>query len=167
MLTEILATYASVVSTSSLAIAYRAYRAGGPRLSGRAKIYRRYLIDGPMLLVDLHNRGRGPITVDSVQLESVVVADDGPLRIIGWPTLSSSNCSLPSRIEGYSGEHWNFPAHDILEEWKSKGNIAHLEARIGLATGKVLKLPVDTSEIDSLRGWNLLRDRLMNGTDPA
>jgi hypothetical protein len=167
MLTEILAICASVVSTGSLAIAYLAYRAGGPRLSGRAKIYRHYLIEGPTLLVDLYNRGRGPITVESIELESVVVTDSGPLRIIGWPMLSSSNCSLPSRLEGHTGEHWDFPAHDILEEWASKGNIARLEARIGLATGKVLTLPVDTYEIDSLRGWHIIRDRLMDGTHPA
>lgn len=68
MWTEVLAVYAAVVSTSSLAISYLAFRSGGPRLSGSAEIYGRYDIEGLTLHVDIHNRDRGPITVDPIML---------------------------------------------------------------------------------------------------
>lgn len=63
MWTEVLAIYAAVVSTSSVAISYLSYRSGGPQLSGSAEIYGRYDIEGPKLHVDVHNRGRMTATM--------------------------------------------------------------------------------------------------------
>jgi hypothetical protein len=155
MWTEVLATYAVVVSTSSLAISYLSYRSGGPQLSGSAEIYGRYDIEGPTLHVDVHNRGRGPITVYSIMLWGVGIAykKEG-LPVAGWP-LRSPSCGLPSRIEGHSGERWHFPAHDLAKEWLNRHDLARLEVEIGLATGKSLTLKVDTSNIDVLDGRNL------------
>lgn len=155
MWAEVLAVYAAVVSTGSLAISYLAHRSGGPHLSGSAEIYGRYDIEGPTLFVDVHNRGRGPVTVDSVDLQGVGVAlHDKLLPVVGWP-LRSPGCVLPSRIEGSSGERWHFPAHKITEEWLSRDDLARLEVQVGLATGKSLTLRVDTSNIDVLDPQNL------------
>jgi hypothetical protein len=44
------------------------YRSNGPLLSGRAEISAKSYgaqFDGPALWVDIRNRGRGPVTVDS------------------------------------------------------------------------------------------------------
>jgi hypothetical protein len=154
MWTVILATYAAVVSTSSLAVSYLSYRSGGPQLSGDAEIGGRYDIQGPTLHVDLYNRGRGPITVDSIMLWGVGIALEGSLPVAGWP-LRSPGCVLPSRIEGHSGAHWHFPAHDVAKEWLNRDDLTRLEVQIGLATGKTLALRVDTSNIDVLDGRNL------------
>jgi hypothetical protein len=152
---EVLAAYAAVVSTSSLAISYLSYRSGGPQLSGSAYIYGRYDIQGPTLHVDVHNRGRGPITVDSIMLWGVGIAyKKAGLPVVGWP-LRSSSCVLPARIEGHSGERWHFPAHDLTKEWLNRHDLARLEITIDLATGKTLTLKVDTSDIDVLDGRNL------------
>jgi hypothetical protein len=155
MWTAVLATYAAVVSTSSLAISYLSYRSGGPQLSGDAEIEGRYDIQGPTLYVDLHNRGRGPITVDSIMLWGVGIAlKKKSLPVAGWP-LRSPSCVLPSRIEGHSGAHWHFPAHDVAKEWLNRHDLAGLKVTISLATGKTLTLNVDTSNIDVLDGRNL------------
>lgn len=151
----ILASYAAVVSTSSLAISYLSYRSGGPQLSGSAEIEGRYDIDGPKIYIDVHNRGRGPITVDSVALWGVGrdYEKEG-LPVAGWP-LRSPSCVLPSRVEGQSGEHWHFPAHNITKEWLNRGDLARLEVHIDLDTGNTLTLNVDTSNIDVLDSRNL------------
>ena len=155
MWTVVLASYAAVVSTSSLAISYLSYRSGGPRLSGSAYIYGRYDIEGPTLLVDVHNRGRGPITIDSVMLWGICgTGHEKGLPTGGWP-LSSPGCVLPSRIEGHSGMHWRFPAHHVSKEWLSRHDIAGLEVTVGLATGRTLALKVDTANIGVLDGRNL------------
>jgi hypothetical protein len=154
MWTMVLASYAAVVSTSSLAISYISYRSGGPQLSGDAGIEGRYDIQGPTLYVALYNRGRGPITVDSIMLWGVGIALKKSLPVAGWP-LRSPGCVLPSRIEGHSGAHWHFPAHDVTKEWLNRHDLAGLEATINLATGKTLTLKVGTSNIDVLDGRNL------------
>ena len=155
MWTEVLTIYAAVVSTSSIAISYLSYRSGGPQLSGSAEIYGRYDIEGPTLHVDVHNRGRGPITVDSTMLWGVgIVHKKDGLPVVGWP-LRSPSCVLPSRIEGHSGERWHFPAHDLAKEWLNRYDLARLEVEVGLAVGKTFTLKVDTSNIDVLDGRNL------------
>jgi len=155
MWTLVLATYAAVVSTSSLAISYLSYRSGGPQLSGDAEIYGRYDIQGPTLHVYLHNRGRGPITVDSpIMLWGVGIALKKNLPVVGWP-LRSPSCVLPSRIEGHSGVHWHFPAHDLAKEWLNRPDLTRLEVNVSLGTGKTLTLRVDTANIDVLDGRNL------------
>jgi hypothetical protein len=154
MWTMVLASHAAVVATSSLAISFLSYRSGGPRLSGNAEIHGRYDIQGPTLHVDVHNRGRGPITVDSVMLWGVGIALKKSLPVIGWP-LRSPGCVLPSRIEGHSGEHWHFPGHDLAREWLNRDDLTRLEVEVGVATGKTLTLKVDTSNIDVLDGRNL------------
>ncbi len=154
MWTEALATYAAVVSSSSLAISYLSYRSSGPQLSGSAEIYGRYDIEGPTLHVDVYNRGRGPVTIDSIMLLGIGVALKKNLPVVGWP-LRSPSCELPSRVEGHSGERWHFPAHDLAKEWLNRRDLTRLEVHIGLATGKTLMLKVDTSNIDVLDGRNL------------
>lgn len=155
MWTTILASYAAVVSTGSLAVSYLSYRSSGPQLSASAEIEGRYDIDGPKLYIDVHNRGRGPITVDDVMLWGVAkVYEKEGHPIVGWP-LRSPSCTLPTRIEGHSGEHWHFPASSFTREWLTRDDLARLEAYIDLATGKILKLKVDTSNIDVLRGDEL------------
>jgi hypothetical protein len=155
MWTEVLAAYAAVVSTSSLAISFLSYRSGGPQLSGSAEIEGRYDIDGPKLYIDIYNRGRGPITVDSVMLWGVGRAyEKEGLAVVGWP-LRSPSCVLPSRIEGQSGEHWHFAAHAFTKEWLNRRDLARLEVHIGLGTGNTMILKVDTSNIDVLDAENL------------
>lgn len=154
MWTAILAAYAAVVSTSSLAISYLSYRSGGPQLSGDAEIYGRYDIQGPMLHVAVYNRGRGSITVDSIMLWGIGIALEKSLPVVGWP-LRSPSCALPSRIEGHSGTRWHFPAHHVTKEWLNRDDLTRLDIQIGLATGKTLTLKVDTSDIDVLDGHNL------------
>ena len=73
---------------------------------------------------------------------------------VGWP-LRSPSCVLPFRIEGQSGEHWHFPAHNFTTEWLNRRDLARLEVHIGLATGKTLTLKVDTFNIDVLDSRNL------------
>jgi hypothetical protein len=154
MWTAILAAYVAVVSTSSLAICYVSYRSGGPQLSGDAEIYGRYDIQGPTLHVAVYNRGRGPITVDSIMLWGIGITLEKSLPIVGWP-LRSPSCALPSRIEGHSGARWHFPAHHLTKEWLNRDEPMRFEVQIGLATGKTLTLRVDTSNIDVLDGRNL------------
>jgi hypothetical protein len=155
MWTEVLAVYAAVVSTGSLAVSYISHRSGGPQLSGDAEIYGRYDIEGPKLFVAVHNRGRGPITIDSIMLWGIGIAGlekDRP--IVGWP-LHSPKCVLPARIEGNSGALWGFPAHVVTKEWLRRDDLARLQVQIGLATGESMALKVDTSNIDVLRGQEL------------
>jgi hypothetical protein len=154
MWTEVLAIYAAVVSTGSLAISYLIYKSGGPKLSGHAEIEGRYDIQGPTLYVDVYNRGRGPITVDTILLWGVSVAQKKSLPVVGWP-LHSPSCVLPTRMEGDSGARWRFPAHDFVKEWLNRHDLTRLEVTIGLANGKTLTLKVNTANIDVLDGRNL------------
>jgi hypothetical protein len=155
MWTEILASYAAAVSTSALAISYLSYRSGGPQLSGSAEIEGRYDIDGPKLYIDVHNRGRGPITIDAVMLWGIGKAyEKEGLPVVGWP-LHSPPGTLPYRIEGQSGGHWHFPAHLPTKEWLNRCDLARLEVHVDLGTGNTLILKVDTSNIDVLDGENL------------
>jgi hypothetical protein len=158
MWTTILASYAAVVSTSALIVSYLSYRSGGPQLSGSAYIYGRYDIQGPTLCVALHNRGRGAVTVESLELWGAASTSIGgidlPLPVIGW-TFPVQQDMLPSRIEGNSGERWHFPAGDVAKRWLTAEDLAELQVNVGLATGKSLNLRVDTSDIDVLRGQKL------------
>jgi hypothetical protein len=123
-------------------------------LLGSAEIYGRYDIEGPTLHVDVHNRGRGPITVDSVMLWGVGIALKKSLPVVGWP-LQSPSCVLPSRIGGHSAARWHFPAHDLAKEWLNRPDLTRLEVKIGLGNGNTLTLKVDTTNIDVLDGRNL------------
>lgn len=155
MWSELLASYAAVVSTSSLAMSYLSYRSGGPQLFGSAEIEGRYDIDGPKLYIDVHNRGRGSITVDSVMLWGIGKAHEKEgLPVVGWP-LHLPSGALPCRIEGQSGGHWHFPAHTSTKEWLNRRDIVQLEVHVGLGTGNAMILKVDTSNIDVLDGQNL------------
>lgn len=157
MLTEILAIYAAVVSTGSVIIAYFSYRSGDPRLSGSAEIVGRYDIEGPTLHVTVHNRGRGPITVDFVMLWGLSPSSGNKktaLPVVGWP-LHSVNSQLPVRIEGHSGDHWHSPAQKITKEWLNRSDLTRLEVTINLADGKTMTLKVDTSNVDILDPHNL------------
>jgi hypothetical protein len=164
MWTTILASYAAVVSTSALIVSYISYRSGGPQLSGRAGIQGRYDIQGPSLGVAVYNRGRGPITIDSLDLWGLCSAKSSHtvngvglpvgLPVVGWP-LHSPNGGLPSRIEGNSGETWSFPAVNITKEWLVREDLSELSLTIWLANGKQLTLKVDTSDVDVLRGQEL------------
>lgn len=151
MLTEILAIYAAVISTVSLAIAYFAYRSGDPKLSGSAELIGSYVIDGPVLRIALHNRGRGAITVDSGELLGWAIVDEFsqsefPLPLGTWK-LNAADLKLPIRIDGHSGIRWNIAAHDISERWL-KDDFARLEVEMSLATGETLTLAVKTWMID-------------------
>jgi hypothetical protein len=155
MWTEILAIYAAVISTISLAIAYLAHRSGDPQLSGAAEIVGRYDIAGPTLHIALHNRGRGPITVDSIMLWGLTPSWGGKtLPIVGWP-LHAPNSQLPARIEGHSGRNWHTPAQEIAKEALSRSDLVRLELIVYLAEGKTLTLTVGTSDIDELDPDNL------------
>lgn len=155
MWSEVLAVYAAVVSTGSLAVTYISHRSGGPQLSGDAEIHGRYDIDGPKLFVAIHNRGRGPITIDSVMLWGVGLTGLERSRpVVGWP-LHSLESELPVRVEGNSGALWGSPAQAAAKEWLKRNDLARLEVHIGLATGKTMELTVDTSNIDVLRGREL------------
>ncbi|HUC23943.1 MAG TPA: hypothetical protein VMA73_14640 [Streptosporangiaceae bacterium] len=145
MLTETLAIYAAITSTISLIISYFAFRSGDPKLSGVAEIradddepWDRRKPHNYSLFVALYNRGRGAITVDSIE----VYCDSlwrGPKN---W-TPSADSVSLPVRIAGNSGVKWdiNIPRDDVrtFRGWKSSGVI---EVNIGLATGETLNLQV-------------------------
>ena len=152
MWTEILASYAAVVSTSSLAISYLAYKSGAPKLSGNAEL--RQDMDGPILRIAVHNRGRGAITVESVELLGIYY--DGFQMVPGdsWK-LSSPEHVLPARIEGHSGIRWNFPAHNITKDWL-ESYLNELDVKIHLATGKTLTIFVKTDHIDRLGKRRLL-----------
>lgn len=155
MWAEILAIYAAVVSTGSLAVAYFSYRSGGPQLSGSAEIYGRYDIEGPTLHINIHNRGRGAITVDSAALWGILIYPNKSLPTIEWPLHLSSD-ALPCRIEGHSGTRWHVPAHEIARYWLNwRNHNKRLEVQIGLANGGSLVLKVDTANIDVLDGHNL------------
>jgi hypothetical protein len=155
MWSEVLAVYAAVVSTGSVTITYISHRSGGPQLSGDAEIHGRYDIDGPKLFVAIHNRGRGPITIDSVMLWGVGLTGVEKNRpIVGWP-LHSLESELPVRVEGNSGALWASSAQAAAKEWLERNDLARLEVHIGLATGKGMELTVDTSNIDVLRGREL------------
>jgi len=158
MWTTLLASYAAVVSTISLAIAYLAYKSDGPQLSGDAEIHGRYDIQGPTLHVAVYNRGRGPATIESLDLAGIArLGTGGPEEgrmVVGWP-LHVPRGALPSRVEGNSGERWHFPAVHITKEWLTRDDLARLEVTIGLANGKDLTVGVDTSNIDVLDGSNL------------
>jgi hypothetical protein len=158
MWTTLLASYAAMVSTSSLVVSYISYRSSGPVLSGEAEISAeiyRGKFDGPALWVDLYNRGRGPVTVHSAMIWAG--GNTGPVKGIlevGW-LLDSDECSLPSRIEGHSGEHWVFPAREFAKAWLTRSDLQSLKVDIKLAHGKRLLLKVDTSAIDRLDRQNL------------
>ena len=159
MWTTILASYAAVVSTSALIVSYLSYKSGGPQLSGSAEIYGRYDIQGPTLHVALYNRGRGPITVESLGLWGTSVTSIGggievPLPTVGWP-LHEQRDVLPSRIEGNSGQRLHFPATDIARTWLTSVVLVGIEIKVNLANGRDLTLRVDTSNIDILRGQEL------------
>lgn len=152
MLTEILATYAAVVSSSSLIVSYFSYRSGGPRLSGRAEIIGRYDIEGPTLHAAVYNRGRGEITVDSVMLwglSTPLINRKTLLPTVGWP-LHPMNSQMPVRIEGHSGANWHSPAQEITKEWLSRSDVVHLSLMVYLADGSLLDFKVDTSDVDVL-----------------
>ena len=156
MWTTLLASYAAIVSSCSVVISYLSYKSGGPQLSGSAGLIGRYDLEGPILFVSLHNRGRGPVTVDSVLLwglGSTEVAR-GALPVVGWP-LHPVNSQLPVRIEGHSGVRWNSPAQKITKEWLKRDDLVKLAVSVHLAHGKFLDLVVDTSDVDDLDRDNL------------
>lgn len=155
MWTEILAIYAAVVSTSSLVVSYISYRSSGPVLSGEAEIhaeiYGSEKIDGPVLWVHLYNRGRAPVTVHSAMISAEGRAE---VRRVDW-WLHSDECSLPSRMEGYSGENWIFPARTFLKTWLTRNDLRSLRVSIEFAHRESLLLKVNTSLIDGLDRQNL------------
>ena len=130
MVTDILAIYAAVVSTVSLAISYSAYRSDDPKLSGSAEMVdERSRGESPQLTISisLHNRGRGAITVDSAE-----IWQHGQIHSWMLSKLDAETFKLPARIEGHSGIRWKFrPADNVplLDGNKSP----KFEARIGLA----------------------------------
>ena len=67
MLAEVLAIYATVVSTGSLVISYFSHRSSGPRLAGYAMVARGPKEQGQYRIhLELFNRGQGPVTVHSM-----------------------------------------------------------------------------------------------------
>lgn len=137
MWTEDLTIYSAIVATTSLSVACLSYRSAGPRLSGDAEISN-VSHDEERIRVCVYNRGRGPITIDSIILQGRASSKKfrGQLK---WPL------SLhPSRIEGNSKACWEFPANFVTEEWFKLLGFKRLELRVYLATGKVLKLKVNT-----------------------
>jgi hypothetical protein len=156
MWTTFLASYAAVVSTCSLVVSYLSHRSGGPQLSGSAEIIGRYDLEGPTIHVVVQNRGRGPVTVDSILLWGLgpTAVDKKPLPVIGWP-LHPVNSQLPIRIEGNSGGRWYSPAQKITKKWLKRDDLVKLVLTVHLANGKFLDLIVDTSDIDVLDPDNL------------
>jgi hypothetical protein len=154
MLTEVVASYAAVVSTAALALSYVSYRASGPQLSGNAYIYGRYDVDGPTLHVLVYNRGRGAVTVRDLWLWASNTPRRSPCPVMGWP-LRWTKGTLPARIEGQSGEHFSFPGHLITRDWLTRRDLERMDVAVQLANGKTLWLPVDTDDIDVLDPDNL------------
>ena len=103
MWTQVLATYAAIVSTSSLVVAYLAFRSGGPRLSAVAN-FEPWASD-PVIEVELYNRGRFPVTV-----VSVVALGEARAGLGMWDLLRNGE----ERIEGHAGKTLAFPARDVF-----------------------------------------------------
>jgi hypothetical protein len=144
MLTEVLAIYAASISTISLAISYFAYRSDDPKLSGSAKLDTRFVdLDrmpgGPTLYVTLHNRGRGAITVASVNSLPAGILIVGGRDNSPWQ-IDTNDLELPTRIEGHSGVQWKIP----LQKWNSSFAPTYVkpEILIGVASGETLTLKV-------------------------
>jgi hypothetical protein len=132
MLTDALAIYAAVVSTISLAISYFANRSDNPKLSGVATYGKSDLID--TIEVNVYNRGRGAITVESVEIYSKERGDN--------PESSEVAVSESSRIDGHSGAHWTIPAPPSVGSARVFGNLLSVEVWVNLATGEKLTLKV-------------------------
>lgn len=147
MWTALLASYAAVVSTSSLVLSYLSYRSGDPQLSAIATI--NAWPEGPALYIEIYNRGRAAATVDSI-----LMWGHGPTPV-GW-SLRSINSELPLRIEPHSGKRWSQPALEITKQWISRDDRAVLTMTVRLANGKFLDLIVDTSSIADLGPDSLL-----------
>jgi hypothetical protein len=156
MWTDVLAIYAAVISTSSLAISYLSYRSGGPQLSGDAFMTDQMVGEPPLLYIALHNRGRGPVTVDSIMLWAMgpTSVDKDPLPVTGWP-LPAVSSKLPVRIEGHSGGRWWVPAQQIASEWLKRDDLVKLVVKVFLADGRLIDLVVNTTEVDELDPDNL------------
>jgi|SRR5580692_215082 hypothetical protein len=138
MLTEILAVYAAIVSTVSLAIAYFAYRSDDPKLSGTVEVKNdlRSIKGRIELEISLHNRGRGAITIDSVNMWK---AGAGKLM----PIPDHTDVSLPVRIDGHSGLRWKIAVEDSSDHlpWSaSYERPRNFVAVVGLATGETLTI---------------------------
>jgi hypothetical protein len=166
MLTEVLAIYAAVVSTGSL-VAYISYRSNGPVLSGEAsfmaEIYGKDRIEGPVLWVNLYNRGRAPVTVHSASIwaegigRSAGYVRGGPL-VIGWwldGDAISDKYSLPAKIEAHSAVACIFPAREFAKTWLTRNDLQAFKVGIEHGPLKSLLLKVDTSDIDGFDRQNL------------
>jgi hypothetical protein len=156
MWTEVLATYAAVVSTASLAVSYLSHRSGGPQLSGNTELIGKYDTEGPKLTVQVHNRGRGPVTIDSIMLPGwgPTSLRRKPVGKVGW-SFGPINSELPVRIEGHSGGWYSSRAPVAVTEWLKRDDLIKLVVMINLADGRTINLDVDTTDIDELDPDNL------------
>jgi hypothetical protein len=156
MWTEVLATYAAVVSTASLAVSYLSHRSGGPQLSGNTELIGKYDIEGPRLSISVHNRGRGPVTIDSIMLTGwgPTSMSRKPQPKVGW-SFGPVNSQLPARIEGHSGGSWSSRAPFAVTQWLKRDDLIKLVVTIDLADGRPMNLDVDTTDIDELDPDNL------------
>jgi hypothetical protein len=151
MLTEILAIYAAVVSTSSLTVSYFSYKSGNPRLSGKAELHN---TDAPILHIWLYNKGRGAITVNKFELygfepgskEESKTLESKDFPPLWWP-FPRHQCGLRKRIEGHSDDEWFLPLPEMAIKWLNLPNLALLDLEVLLGNGNPLVLKVDISGI--------------------
>jgi hypothetical protein len=169
MLTEILAIYAAVVSTSSLAVSYVSNRSSNPRLSGRAELHN---TDAPILHIWLYNKGRAAITINKFELygfepgpkEESKTLESKDFPPLWWP-FPRHQCDLRKRIEGHSDHEWFLPLPEMAIRWLNLPNLARLDLDVLLGNGNSLVVKVDASGI-ALRDSLQLSDLKSNPENP-
>jgi hypothetical protein len=138
MWTQILATYAAVVSTASLAIAYISYKAGGPRLSGRAA-FSSWDSDST-IYAEIWNSGRGPVSIRGFRLD--YNADQKQAGFVyGSLPLALNQTVMPIRLDSGAGRGWAFSTGGITRFLTQPG-LKRLRVVVTLGNGKELTLPV-------------------------
>ncbi|MEV4536247.1 hypothetical protein AB0J82_20880 [Asanoa sp. NPDC049518] len=93
-MTLAIATYAAIVSTCSLVVAFFAYRQGGPRVDAKAACDPR----NPTMHVAVFNKGRGATTIARVEALAYIPQTE---KTTGW-WRGYSDDELHHRLEGHS-----------------------------------------------------------------
>ncbi|WP_144082714.1 MULTISPECIES: hypothetical protein [Micromonospora] len=146
MLTEILAAYAAVVSTSALAVSWLTYRSGNPRLSGDAT-----LVEDDKgeygLWVDIRNRGRSVAFVRAMNLQKHGYRKRRREAVVIWG-LYARDATYPLKIEAHSGDRFHFrPRGDFAIKWSDLRRWDPALVKVEMTNGKSILIPLKFSKI--------------------
>ncbi|WP_217545403.1 hypothetical protein [Streptomyces sp. GbtcB6] len=125
------------VTFASLALAFFAFRAGGPKVGVQSYIVK-YSTGEYMLRLVVSNRGRSATTIEVGHLDVSWPYDDKPWRDTQrtlWPMFPAE---FPFRLEGNMLVEWSCPATELMTEairWRP--NTWRLHVKIGHRKRKV------------------------------